>query len=535
MKNKQFLITIILFVLVSAGIYLFSKQMASQTGVSTSGSFAGITAGLSAAKTQEIVSLKDGDTYNLSAEIVKKTINGQEVKMLAYNGSIPGPLINVPKGSQITVNFTNNTDVDTTLHSHGVRVDNKFDGVPEVTQKPIKPGQSFTYQLKFPDEGVYWYHPHIREDYAQELGLYGNFIVTPDQSDYWAEADREEALFLDDILLENGQIASFDKETVNHTLMGRFGNTMLINGESDFKLSVKQGERVRFYITNAANTRVFNFTIPNARMKLVGGDSGKYEKEEWVDSVTIGPSERYVVEVYFTQAGDYTIANKTPDKTYSMGTIAVEPSTVATSYLLVPRVNNDKIQELAQYRSFIDKAPDKKLTLSMIMGGSSSQSSTNGGGHDMHMMGNGQMMSNSAMQMGDNDGPIEWEDTMSMMNKGSTTDTLKWKLVDSLTNKENMDINWQFKEGDKVKISIFNDPDSMHPMQHPIHFHGQRFLVLAKDGVPNDDLVWKDTVLISKGETVDILLDVTNPGDWMVHCHIPEHMESGMMTLMKIE
>ncbi len=534
MKSKQFFSVIVLIVILILGVFLFFSNKFLQLDKNEGGSFVSSPANLPAAKPQETVSLKDGDTYNLSAEIVKKTINGQEVKMLAYNGSIPGTLIKVSKGAQITVNFTNNTDVDTTLHSHGVRVDNKFDGVPDVTQKPIKPGQSFTYQLKFPNEGVYWYHPHIREDYAQELGLYGNFIVTPEQPDYWVEVDREEALFLDDILLENGQIASFDKETVNHTLMGRFGNTMLINGESDFKLPIKQGERVRFYITNAANTRVFNFTIPSARMKLVGGDSGKYEKEEWVESVTIGPSERYVVEVYFTQSGDFTIANKTPDKSYSLGTIAVEPSTVTTSYLPVSRVNNDKVQELAQYRSFIDKTPDKKITLSLVMGSSSSEGSTSGGGHDMHMMGNGQMMSNSAMQMGDDEGPIEWEDTMSMMNQGSTTKTLKWKLVDSQTNKENMDIDWQFEQGDKVKISIFNDPNSMHPMQHPIHFHGQRFLVLAKNGVPNDNLVWKDTVLVGRGETVDILLDISNPGDWMVHCHIPEHMESGMMSQFKV-
>jgi FtsP/CotA-like multicopper oxidase with cupredoxin domain len=269
-------------------------------------------------------------------------------------------------------------------------------------------------------------------------------------------------------------------------------------------------------------------------MKLVGGDSGKYEREKWVDSVTIGPSERYVVEVYFTDAGDYAIANKTPDKTYAMGTITVEPTTVTTSYLLVPRTNDDKIQELSPYRGYLDNTPDKKLTLSMVMGESNNQNFTNGGGHGMHMMGNGQTMSNSAMQMDNDEGPIEWEDTMSMMNQGSTTKTLKWKLIDSATNKENMDIDWQFKQGEKVKISIFNDPDSMHPMQHPIHLHGQRFLVLAKDGVKNDNLVWKDTVLVGKGETIDILLDVTNPGDWMVHCHIPEHMEAGMMSEFKV-
>lgn len=535
MKNKPILIVgAILLVVVLAGAFFLTKQKDIGTASTVTSSFTSSTAGLVAAKSQETISLQNGDTYNLEANIVKKTINGQEIKMLAYNGSIPGPLIKVPQGAEITINFTNNTDVDTTLHSHGVRVDNKFDGVPNVTQDSIKPGQSFTYKLKFPDVGVYWYHPHIREDYAQELGLYGNFIVTPDKPDYWAEVDREEALFLDDILIENGQIASFDKATVSHTLMGRFGNTMLVNGNDGYKLSIKQGERVRFYITNAANTRVFNLTIPNARMKLVGGDSGKYEREEWVDSVTVGPSERYVVEVMFDTAGNYQVANKTPKKTFSLGTIAVEPAQVTTSYLLVPRVNEDKIQEFNPYRAYFDSPPDKKLTLSMVMGSSGTQNSSSGGGHDMHMMGNGQTMSNSAMQMGDDGEPIEWEDTMSMMNQGSTTETLKWKLIDDVTKKENMDISWQFKQGDKVKISIFNDPNSMHPMQHPIHFHGQRFLVLAKDEVKNNDLIWKDTVLIGKGETVDILLDVTNPGDWMVHCHIPEHMEAGMMSMFKV-
>lgn len=533
MKNKSILILgVVLFFVVAIGAFFVFKQNQSSVNTQT-GLFSSTTTDAQTSKPKEIVSLKDSDTYNLSADIVKKTIGGTELKMLAYNGSIPGPLIKVPQGAQITLKLINNTDVDTTLHSHGVRVDNKFDGVPDVTQNPIKPGQSFTYTLKFPDEGVYWYHPHIREDYAQELGLYGNFIVTPKDPGYWAEVDREESLFLDDLLIENGRIAAFDRETVDHTLMGRFGNTMLVNGEEDYKLSVNQGERVRFYLTNAANTRVFNFTIPGARIKLVGGDSGKYEREVWVDSVTIGPSERYVIEVLFDTVGNYQLANKTPEKTHAMGTVAVIPATVTTSNLLVPRVNDDKITELNPYRDYFNRTPDKKLTLSMVMGSSGSQSSTNGGGQDIHMMGNGQMMTNSAMQM-DDDGPIEWEDTMNMMNQDSTTQTLKWKLIDSVTNRENMDIGWRFKQGDKVKISVFNDPNSMHPMQHPIHFHGQRFLVLAKDGVKNDNLVWKDTVLIGKGETADILLDVTNPGDWMMHCHIPEHMEAGMMGEFKV-
>src|SRR3972149_245949 len=344
--NKTYLI-IFLVVIVLGGVFLFSKQ---QGGTNPKGEFSSKVTQANGTKSQEIVSLKNDDVYNLTASVVKKSINGQEMKMLAYNGSIPGPLIKVPQGAQITLKFTNNTDVDSTIHSHGVRVDNKFDGVPDITQDPVKPGQSFTYTLKFPDVGVYWYHPHIREDYAQELGLYGNFLVTPNTADYWAEVDREETLFLDDILIENGTIVKFNQENVDHTLMGRFGNTMLLNGNDNYKLSVKQGERVRFYITNAANTRTFDFAIPNTRMKLVGSDNGKYEREEWIDSVTIGPSERQIVEIWFDKDGEYKIVNQTPDKTYTMGTIAVQQNPVTTSFLLVPRVNQDYIDSLASLR-----------------------------------------------------------------------------------------------------------------------------------------------------------------------------------------
>lgn len=519
---RRVLIAIIIgVVLLGAGVYLYSNSQQDKTG--SAGVFSKSLQNYPEAKTSEIVALKNGDTYNLTASIVKKKINGTEVKMLAYNGSIPGPLIKVPQGAEITLNFKNDTDVDTALHSHGVRLDNQFDGVVDVTQKVIPVGGTFTYKVKFPDEGIFWYHPHFREDYAQELGLYGNYLVTPKQKDYWAEVDREEALFLDDILMQNGNVATFSKSGIDHTLMGRFGNVMLINGDDKYKLSVKQGERVRLYLTNAASTRVFNFSIPNARMKLVGADNGKYEREEWVDSVVIGPSERSIVEILFDQAGDYQIVNKTPERTYTMGTVTVASGPVTTSYLLVPRVNQDFTNSLASLRPLFTKPADKSLTLTLQMGS----------GMGGHMMGNGQMMGNSQMSMGDVK-KIEWEDDMSMMNTQSTKDTLKWKLVDQETNQDNMNINWQFKKGDKVKIKLFNDDKSMHPMQHPIHIHGQRFLVLSTNGIPNQNLVWKDTVLVQTGDTIEILADMENPGDWLIHCHIPEHMEAGMMTEFKV-
>lgn len=124
---------------------------------------------------------------------------------------------------------------------------------------------------------------------------------------------------------------------------------------------------------------------------------------------------------------------------------------------------------------------------------------------------------------------------MQMMNQMSDTKNVTWKIIDDATKKENMGIHWDFKKGDQVKIHITNDPKSPHPMQHPIHFHGQRFLVTSIDGRRNENLVWKDTVLIPSGHSVDILLDASNPGDWMAHCHISEHLESGMMLNFSVQ
>jgi FtsP/CotA-like multicopper oxidase with cupredoxin domain len=129
----------------------------------------------------------------------------------------------------------------------------------------------------------------------------------------------------------------------------------------------------------------------------------------------------------------------------------------------------------------------------------------------------------------DSDG-IEWEDDMVEVNRMTTPANMRWKIVDRDTDAENAAIDWKFKVGDRVKIRLLNEMAGDHPMHHPFHVHGAgRFLVLSRDGAVEDNLVWKDTVLVRTGETVDILLDVTNPGRWMAHCHIAEHHESGMM------
>jgi FtsP/CotA-like multicopper oxidase with cupredoxin domain len=125
---------------------------------------------------------------------------------------------------------------------------------------------------------------------------------------------------------------------------------------------------------------------------------------------------------------------------------------------------------------------------------------------------------------------IEWEDDMVEVNRMTTPANMRWKLVDQETGAENAQIDWTFHVGDQVKLRLVNEMDSDHPMPHPFHVHGAgRFLILARDDLVEPNLVWKDTVLVRTGETVEILLDVTNPGRWMAHCHIAEHHESGMM------
>jgi Multicopper oxidase/Heavy metal binding domain len=131
---------------------------------------------------------------------------------------------------------------------------------------------------------------------------------------------------------------------------------------------------------------------------------------------------------------------------------------------------------------------------------------------------------------------IEWEDDMVEVNRMTTPANIRWKLVDRDTGAENAQIDWTFKVGDQVKLRLVNEMNSDHPMPHPFHVHGAgRFLILGRDEVVELNLVWKDTVLVRTGETVDILLDVTNPGRWMAHCHIAEHHESGMMFSFNVE
>ena len=486
------------------------------------------------AKPTSIMEINDGDTVTLNPGFVRKKMNGKEFAMYSYNGQIPGPLLKVRQGSTFTVQVTNNLYVPTTIHWHGIRLANANDGVPDVTQKAIDPGASFTYTVTVPDEGMFWYHPHVREDLQQDMGLYGNLWVVPKDSGLYNPVNREEVVILDDLLIEGDRPTPYGKDEANFALMGRFGNTMLINGETTYQISVQRGSVVRFYLTNAANTRTFNVRFAGATMKRVGVDAGRNEQEEFVDNILLSPSERAVVEVLFDKAETFSLEHRTPTKVVVLGGVIVMNEVVTPSYagsFLTLHSNSDVTADIKKFRSYADQPVDKIIHLSVesMMAG---------------MMQDGMQYGGTAMQ---EESGIEWEDPMPHKNSMSTKQNTQWKLIDESSAAENMDIAYNFKVGDKVKIRLVNDKESdpepdaarrfraSHPMQHPIHFHGQRFLVLSVNGKKNENLAWKDTVLVPKDATIDILLDVTNPGDWMFHCHIAEHLSNGMMGIFRVK
>ena len=426
------------------------------------------------------------------------------------------------------------------------------------------------------------------------MGLYGNVIVVPAEPDYWPPVHREVALTLDDILIEDGQVAAFSRSETTYAAMGRFGNVLLVAGEPELALTAKAGEVVRFYLTNTANTRVFKVALPGARMKLVGGDSGRCERE----AVRRGRRARAVGARGRRRAlrhagrADAGAPHARPDlhaggrrRDRGRGDAVAGRGVRVAAH----RPGADGRARTARRRS-LDAPPDKTLAFVAEMdmgepdvggrrrlrlpdapGGRQrraralpecgmkliAEAAPTGFACPMHpevtsetagplpavrheahpgaARPHGRRRPRTATRHEPRHdhadaGGIEWEDDMVEVNKLTTPENMRWKLVDRSDDAENHAIDWQFRVGDRVKIRLVNEMDSDHPMHHPFHIHGAgRFLVLARDGAMEPNLVWSDTVLVRTGETVDIVLDVTNVGRWMAHCHIAEHHESGMM------
>lgn len=487
-------------------------------------------ASVRAARPRELLRPRGGDTIRLEAGAVRRQLFGRAITMLGFNGQYPGPLIEVTEASTLVLRFVNHTEFPTAIHWHGVRLDNRFDGVPHVTQPPVAPSDSFDYRVRFPDPGIYWYHPHHREDVLQDLGLYGNLFVRAREPDFFGPANREEILMLDDFLLGDAGPTGYGREAPTHALMGRFGNVLLVNGEPRWRSSVRRGEVVRLFLTNASSTRVFNLSFGGrVRMKVVASDLGRYERESWVENVVIAPAERYVIDARFEDAGEIPLLNRVRaidhifarffEETDTLGVVrvtadAAQPDFSTTFSKL--RENAAVVADIARYQPHVTRPADHELTVVLET-------------RELPFPLTPLLSFESVYR-----NPVEWSGTMPEMDWIATGAQVRWILRERSTGRENMDIDWRFRVGDVVRLRLVNDRGALHAMQHPIHIHGQRFLVLSVNGVENTNRVWKDTVLLPTGFVAELLVEMSNPGRWMLHCHVSEHIETGMRMVFEV-
>lgn len=420
-----------------------------------------------------------------------------------FNGSVPGPEIRVRQGDRLRITVDNALGEDTTVHWHGMRVPNAMDGVPHLTQSPIAPGDTFTYEFDAVDAGTFWYHPHQRSFEQVGRGLYGPLIVeepTP------IRVDRDLTWVLDDWrLTKDGQISDDFGNLHDMSHSGRIGNTVTINGHVPETIKVQRGERIRLRLINAANARIFGIDFGAHKPVIVAIDGqpvAPHNPED--DLLVLGPAMR--MDVVIDMVGDV-------NQRYTL----TDPFYRGLKYRLVDLVYTDTPMR--------DRIPDWDMQLSANP--LAEPDLTKAERHEVTF--NGGMMGGMVMQeMGGSMGnePMGAMGSMrDMMHSGKI-----WFINGVAAEGHIMDPMLTLRHGRSHVISMAN-ATAWH---HPIHFHGHSFRVISRNGNPTNHKEWQDTVLMAPKERVEIAFVADNPGDWMFHCHILEHQAAGMMGVIRV-
>ena len=375
--------------------------------------------------------------------------------------------------------------------------------------------------------------------------------------------------------------------------MGRFGNVMLTGGETNLALDAQVGEVVRFYFTNTANTRLFNVALPGARMKLVGSDSGRYEHETFVDEVLLAPSERAIVDVRFDSAGTIPLEHRTPDRTYILGTVDVtDAGATSSTAARVRRAAHERRSSRAGGRASTRTSradPTRRSRSSRRCRSSTATRTPPRTAYTCPMHPDviatepgtcpqcGMKLVPRADHVRLPDAPRRHvrHRRQRARSAGCGSFPRAARPAPTTPHEPRTRARARPRHGRRARVGRphAGDQRGVERAQHDLearrrrHRQGElgdrlgvpcrrprqdpaasttwtkttrcttrststapgRFLILARDDVVEPNLAWKDTVLVRSGETVDILLDVTNPGLWMAHCHIAEHNQSGMM------
>ncbi len=419
---------------------------------------------------------------NLTAEPVRLALlPGHVTDAFAFNGSVPGPTLDVHEGDRVIVHFRNNLSEPTTIHWHGLHIPAAMDGSPLT---PVGSGKRFDYVFTIPKgtAGTYWYHPHpdLRTGYQIAKGLYGGIIVR-DAHDPLPSSFHEKLLILadnrfrpegsPDIALPHSPQGMIDEEN------GREGNVLLVNGQVMPTLVVRSGEVQRWRIVNASAARIFRMAIPGQPLLHVGSDGGLFEHPVEASDLLLVNSER--VEVLMRATG-------APGSTSTLQTLPYDrydPHTRPADWH-VPR---DLLR--IQYADASPIVPEPVPTTLRVV---SALDTTHTRGRQVIILSQG-LINGKSMDM------------MRIDARARLGTTQIWEIENVVT------------------------------MDHPFHLHGFQFQILDRDGVPEPFRSWKDVVNVRKHERVRIAVRYTDfPGKWMFHCHILDHEDHGMMGLLEV-
>jgi FtsP/CotA-like multicopper oxidase with cupredoxin domain len=399
---------------------------------------------------------------------------------------VPGPVLRVKQGDEVWLRLNNNLPQSTTIHWHGIRIDNAMDGVAGLTQQPVPPGETFDYKFKVPDAGTFWYHPHNRSWEQMARGLYGALIVEEPQA---PDVDQDLVVIADDWRLnEDGAI---DEESFgsirDRAHAGRVGNILSINGKPRGEFPVRSGQRVRFRLINTCNARILKLRFEDLNPQVIALDGqpvAPYALEHGM--VRIAPAQR--VDLLIDMTGD-------PGVTQAITEVSQSRLVAATfNYSRQPplpvRTSQVKLADNGLRHPAVASA--RKIDLIMTGGamGQADKITYQGKSYDIR-----QLISEHGMVWAFN----------------GTAGMPEAPLFSA-------------RLGESIAVRMVNDTRWPHAM----HFHGHHFKE-AHSGAP-----WRDTLLMDAGETRTVYLSADNPGKWMLHCHMLEHQAGGMATWFEV-
>ncbi len=416
-----------------------------------------------------------------------------------YDGHVPGPEIRLRQGEPVRLVVENQLDQDTTVHWHGVRVPNAMDGVPGLTQPPIRPGERFTYAFTPPDAGTFWYHPHANSLEQLGRGLAGVLIVEEPEP---VAVDRDLVWMLADWRLSrDGRIAQGFGNGMEAAMAGRVGNWVTLNGTAPADQPVQAGERIRLRLVNGALARMMALRFEGHRPVVVAVDGQPCDPHEPESGrLLLGPAMR--LDVILDMQGD-------PGKRYRV----VDDFYDGLAYTLTTLAYGERPPLRTQPPDASLRLPPNPLPEPDLATADRHELTLEGG-----MMGGGVMAGMGGMHgmaTPGMDGGAAWAiNGMSMTGDGQA----------------GMPPLFTLQRSRSCVLTIRNQTAWWHPM----HVHGFSFRVLSRNGLPVPHRQWNDTVLFAPKDTVECAFVADNPGDWMLHCHVMDHQVAGLMTVFRV-